>query len=85
MGQHDFSKSLSPEDLEWRLREAGLTVTPNLLENIAEDAKVIPCGGLSDGEALEELRSFIESATSNIVLAFAALEKRILDLEPREH
>ena len=84
MGQHDFSKSLSPEDLEWRLREAGLTVTPNLLANLAEDAKAGSDVGISDGVALEGLRSFIETATSDIVLAFAALEKRILDLEPRE-
>ena len=84
MGQHDFSMSLSPEDLEWRLREAGLTVTPNLLANLAEDAKAGSDVGLSDRETLEGLRSFIEAATSDIILAFATLEKRILDLEPRE-
>ena len=84
MEYHDSSQPLSPEDVEWRLREAGLTVAPNLLANLAEDAKAGSDGGLSDGEALEGLRSFIEAATSDIVLAFAALEKCVLDLEPRE-
>lgn len=75
------SQEFGFEDVEWRLREIGLSVTPDLMAELAPLAERLPVGDVPIEEAVTEYTQFSKQAIATIALKMSLLEKRILDLE----
>ena len=69
------------EDVEWRLREAGLSITPDLMAELATLADRLPSGEVPIEEAVTEYTQFSQRAIASVALKMAILEKRIIALE----
>lgn len=75
------SQEFGFEDVEWRLREIGLSVTPDLMAELAPLVERLPVGGVPIEEAVTEYTQFSKKAIATVALKMSLLEKRILDLE----
>ena len=75
------SQEFGFEDVEWRLREIGLSVTPDLMAELAPLAERLPVGDAPIEEAVTKYTQFSKQAIATIALKLSLLEKRILDLE----
>lgn len=75
------SQEFGFEDVEWRLREVGLSITPDLMAELAPLAERLPVGDVPIEEAVTEYTQFSKQAIATIALKMSLLEKRILDLE----
>ena len=75
------SQEFGFEDVEWRLREIGLSVTPDLMAELAPLAERLPVDDVPIEEAVTEYTQFSKQAIATIALKMSLLEKRILDLE----
>lgn len=75
------SQGFGFEDVEWRLREIGLSITPDLMAELAPLAERLPVGDVPIEEAVSEYTQFSKQAIATIALKMSLLEKRILDLE----
>lgn len=69
------------EDVEWRLREIGLSVTPDLMSELAVLINELPKGEVPINEAITECAQFSKKAIAEVALKMALLEKRIIGLE----
>ncbi|WP_306592914.1 hypothetical protein [Corynebacterium striatum] len=82
MGNSDSSsQGFGFEDVEWRLREAGLSITPDLMAELAPLVNGLPVGEVPIEEAVTEYTQFSKRAISLVALKMSLLEKRIIDLE----
>lgn len=82
MGNADSSsQGFGFEDVEWRLREVGLSITPDLMAELAPLAERLPVGDVPIEEAVTEYTQFSKQAIATVALKMSLLEKRILDLE----
>ena len=82
MGNSDSSnRGFGFEDVEWRLREAGLSVTPDLMAELATLTDALPVGEVPIEEAVTEYTQFSKQAIASVALKMSLLEKRIIDLE----
>lgn len=77
------SQGFGFEDLEWRLREAGLSTTPDLMAELAYLVDGLPVGGVPIEEAVTEYAQFSKKAIATVALKMSLLEKRIISLESR--
>ena len=75
------SQEFGYEDVEWRLREVGLSVTPDLMAELATLADRLPSGEVPIEEAVTEYTQFSKRAIASVALKMSLLEKRIIDLE----
>lgn len=75
------SQEFGFEDVEWRLREIGLSITPDLMAELALLTERLPVGDVPIEEAVTEYTQFSKQAIATIALKMSLLEKRILDLE----
>ena len=81
MEDESHKVGFSFEDVEWRLREAGLSVTPDLTAELAAMVNTLPVGEVPIEEAVTEYTQFSKKAVASVTLKMALLEKRIIDLE----
>ncbi|WP_420678886.1 hypothetical protein [Corynebacterium striatum] len=82
MGNSDSSsQGFGFEDVEWRLREVGLSTTPDLMAELAALTDKLPVGEVPIEEAVTEYAQFSKRAISLVALKMSLLEKRIIDLE----
>ena len=77
------SQEFGYEDVEWRLREAGLSTTPDLMAELAYLVDGLPVGGVPIEEAVTEYTQFSKKAIATVALKMSLLEKRIISLESR--
>ena len=75
------SQEFGYEDVEWRLREAGLSVTPDLMAELATLTDKLPVGEVPIEEAVTEYAQFSKKAIATVALKMSLLEKRIISLE----
>lgn len=75
------SQEFGYEDVEWRLREAGLSVTPDLMAELATLSDRLPSGEVPIEEAVTEYTQFSKQAIASVALKMSILEKRIIALE----
>lgn len=75
------SQGFGFEDVEWRLREVGLSTTPDLMAELATLVERLPVGGVPIEEAVTEYAQFSKKAIATVALKMSLLEKRIIDLE----
>ena len=75
------SQDFGYEDVEWRLREAGLSVTPDLMAELATLSNRLPSGEVPIEEAVTEYTQFSKKAIATVALKMSLLEKRIISLE----
>ncbi|OFQ44623.1 hypothetical protein HMPREF3155_11605 [Corynebacterium sp. HMSC06D04] len=71
----------SSEDVEWRLREAGLSTTPELMSELADLVNALPSGSVPIEEAVAEYSKFSKQAVASIASKMAVLESRLMRLE----
>ncbi|ART20087.1 hypothetical protein CBE89_00135 [Corynebacterium striatum] len=69
------------EDVEWRLREAGLSTTPELMSELADLVNALPSGSVPIEEAVAEYSKFSKQAAASIASKMAVLESRLMRLE----
>lgn len=82
MGNSDSaSQDFGFEDVEWRLREIGLSITPDLMAELALLTERLPVGNVPIEEAVTEYTQFSKKAIATVALKMSLLEKQIIDLE----
>ena len=77
----DESPKYSHSDLEFVVREEGLTVTADLLSAIAELSDALEGSYSSTEEALQAVSTFATKAINQVPLSLAKIESRLRGIE----